>query len=176
MLNLNLRSSPKTFLLAGAWLLAVICAVGFAQKGWESWERGREDLQVAQDRLSRLHGWLADEQDLDALEKKALGPLAGVPSSGWSWTGLEGLQSAAQKEGLEVKEMRPSETAVQGNRTRTLYWDVRLEGPIGPLGKFLEGIPSQVPGVRLESLQLLPRQGAGIQALIRLSLPVKETS
>ena len=176
MSSLNLRSSHKTVLIAAGWLFTVICAVHLGDRAIGSWNLRMEDLERTRERLSRLHGWLAVEQDLAAREEEALGPLAHSSRSELNWSCLEGLQSLARTQGLSVKELRPSETESQGNRPAVVLWDIRLEGPLDPLGQFLQQIPDKMPGARLESLQLLPQEKGGVQALLRLSIPVWEPS
>ena len=167
------RSFRMVFIASG-WLMSVILLVFAGQDAVGFWNRQSEDLARSRERLSRLHGWLAVEQEIAGRETEVLGPLASVGRSDLGWVSLEGLQALAGAQGLSVMDLRPSETAGQGRKPGLLRLDVRVEGPVGQMGQFLQRIPDKMPGVRLESLQFLPQPKGQVQALLRLSLPVWE--
>lgn len=173
---MNPKLSFRMFLIAGGWLMMVVCLVRLGEAAAGLWNRQVEDLAAARERLSRLHGWLSVEQEVTARETEALGPLAGADRSELSWVSLEGLQTLAGAQGLSVKELRPSELAGEGKVPGAIRLDLRLEGRLEPMGQFLQQIPDKMPGVRLESLQFLPQEKGQIQALLRLRLPAWERS
>ena len=170
MKNVSLRRA----LLASGWMLAVMGLARAGEGAVELWNRRTEELNTARERLSRLHGWLAVEQEVTAREGDLLGPLVLADRSDWFWTGLESLQGLAAAQGLSVKELRPSETPGEGGHPAAVQLDVRLEGRPEQMGPFLRWIPEKMPGVRLEGLQLLPQEKGRIQVLLRLSMPAWE--
>lgn len=170
------RVSSRMVLIAVVWLLTVMGLVWLGQGGVGLWNRQTEELMAVRERLSRVHGWLAVEQEVAAREAEAMGPLARVGRSELMWASLEGLQALAGAQGLFLNDLRPSETAGGGRRPGTIRLDARLEGPLAGIGKFLQQIPDKMPGVRLESLQFLPQEKGQVQALLRLSLPAWDRS
>lgn len=173
---MNKDFSFRTILIASGWLLAVVGLVRLGCGAVELWNHRTEDLRAAQERLSRLHGWLSMEQEVEAGEGELLGPLALADKSDLVWSCLEGLQALAGAQGLSVKELRPSESAGEGRHPGSIRLDIRLEGRLEQMGQFLQRIPDKMPGVRLESLQFLPQEKGQVQGMLRLSLPAWERS
>lgn len=169
--------SFRAILISGGWLLAVVGLVRLGGGSIELWNRRTEELRTAQERLSRIHGWLSVEQEVEAREKGLLGPLALADKSGLIWSCLEGLQALAGEQGISLEELRPSESAGEGRRAPgSIRLDMRLEGGLEKMGQFLQRIPDKMPGVRLESMQFLPQEKGQVQGVLRLSLPAWEQS
>ena len=168
--------SARSVLIAGIWLLAVMALVPSVEAGFSFWRRQREELLVAQQRFARLLGWLQDQEKVTAYYQEALGPLVPVAGADMNWRILQGLQQAAQGQGLSVQELRPSQLPAQGREPPVLRFDLKLVGSLEKMGAFLQQLPAKMPGAHLENLQLLPAGGGQAQGLVRLSLPLPEQS
>ena len=166
--------SVRMVLFAGIWLGAVIFLMRAGQEGFGFWQRQTEELSSAKQRFARLQGWLEVQEKVAARHQEVLGPLAAASDANLSWVTLQGLQQAAQGQGLSVRELRPSQLPGQGRKPPILRLDLRIEGRLEQMGLFLQQIPDKIPGARLENLQFLPQEKGQAQGLVRLSIPVLE--
>lgn len=167
------RSAFVTAGIIVGWAMLVILGVRLGDAGCTLWRQQREELSQAQDRLARLEGWLNMEDQVTARWKELLGPFATSPESDRDWMTLQGLQQVAKAQGLSVTELRPSQ--VRGDKQMPfLRLDVKVEGEREALGSFFQQLPDKIPGVHLEQLQLMPKEGSRVQCLFRLSLPGAE--
>lgn len=152
------------------WGLGVVVAVRAGEQGLQLWRQKQEELRQSQEQLRRMLGWLETEQEITARWKEILGPLADVDSADWGWVALQGLQELVQAEGLGVEELRPSLVSGAVGRRPTVQLDAKLQGNLHQVSALLSRLPEKIPGVRLQSLQLLPKEGQTVQALIRIQL------
>lgn len=167
---MSVKRSFTTWSIAGAWALFVIAAVTLGDLGWGLWRRQNEGLRNAQERLSRLKGWLTVEEQVEERRNQLLGPFARAGNSDFSWLGLEAVQKAAQVRGLSVTELRPIQVPGRGGQPPTLRLDAKVEGRLDEMSSFLEQLPETLPGVRMEMLQIVPQEGDQVQGLLRLAL------
>jgi len=164
------RAGASRWLIALVWLAAVVGLARLGEVGFSAWALQRQTLSDARERLSRLTGWLAVEEEVRTREREWVGDLQGQVLSAIGWMGLEELQSLAREKEIVVLDLRPTELAGQGGRPAGLRLDLKVEGRIAAVGPFLQQIPERLRGVRLETLQLLPQAGGVTQALLRLHL------
>lgn len=157
-------------LIALLWMLVVVAAVRLGEGAFGLWQDQRNRLSSARERLGRLMGWLSVQEDVAAREREALGSLTGVDASGLGWLSLQELQELARAGGLAVTELRPTQVPGPSGQPPALRLDLKVEGPLGQFGTFLQQVPDRIPGIRLETLQLLPQAGGRAQALLRLNL------
>ena len=170
------RFSARAVLLAGVCFVLVILLVRGVELGLGFWQRQTETLANARQRFARLEGWLEVQEKVVTRHREVLGPLATASGANLSWVTLQGLQQAAQAQGLSVRELRPSQLPAQGQRPPMLRLDLRVEGSLQQMVAFLQQIPDKVPGARLENLQFLPQEAGQAQGLVRLNIPVREPS
>jgi hypothetical protein len=170
------RPSRSQWLIALAWLAAVMGLVRLGEAGFGVWARQRQALSDARERLSRLTGWLAVEEEVSAREQALPGGAAAQELSAIGWIGLQELQSLAREREISVLELRPTELPAQGARQAVVRLDLKLQGTLAAMAPFLQQIPDRLRGVRLETLQLLPQAGGAVQALLRLHLPGEKRS
>gem|GEM_PF-5762830 len=157
--------------IAAGWLLFVILGVRLVEVGFGFFEKQQEALAQTQEHLMRLKGWLLVEAQVTKRREEVLGPFARVPGGDWSWVTLQGLEQVAKEQSLTVTDLRPSELAGRGLTPTLLRLDAKLEGELAQISGMLRRLPEVMPGVKIESLQLMPQEGNRIQALVRLSLP-----
>ncbi len=168
--------TPRAVGIAVVWLLTVILLVHMGEQGFGFWRRQNEELDNVRQRFARLRGWLEVQDKVTVRHQEALGPLAIASETNLSWVTMQGLQQAAQGQGLSVRELRPSQLPGQGHKPPMLRLDVKVEGRLEQMGAFLQQIPDKIPGVHLENLQFLPQEGGQAQGLIRLTVPDLERS
>ena len=98
-----------------------------------------------------------------------LGRFAPAEPKDAGWLFLQGLQEAAQAEGLAITDLRPSQVKAQGKKRKALFrLDAKLEGDLAQIDRLLQGLPKSLPGVRLENLQLVPQEGGKVQGVMRM--------
>ena len=170
-----MKKKPTLFSLGIVigWGLGVILLVRLAEGGYDLWQRQTADLLQAQGQLRRLQGWLEAEPTVKSRYQEVLGVLSHAGQADLSWLCMQELQKAAQEKGLAVTDIRPTQIPRQAKRPPLLRLDVKLDGQLDQLSQFLQGLPEQIPGVRLESIQVIPRE-TRIQGLLQLLLPVLE--
>jgi len=159
--------------IAVGWGLGVILLVRLGEGGYGFWQRQTAELLQAQGQLRRLQGWLEAEPMVKSRHQEVLGALSRAGQADLSWLCMQELQKEAQEKGLAVMEIRPTQIPRQAKRPPLLRLDVKLDGQLDQLSRFLQGLPEQIPGVRLESIQVIPREDH-IQGLLQLQLPVLE--
>lgn len=162
--------SPTAVGVAAVWGVVVILVIQGAQSGVHGLKRQREELAQLTQRLIRLQGWCAVESHVRSRLQAALGPLAAASSAEAGWFGLAKIEELAQAERLAVTELRPSRVAAVGKHAPETRWDLKLEGELPALSRFLQQIPEQIPGVKLAALQFVPLEGARRQLVVRLQL------
>ena len=164
------RSMLTTAAISIGWVFFVIAVIFMGDRCLGLWRHGTEELANAQERSSRLQGWIKSEKQISAKRREVLGPFAQLEGSDPTWLVLGGLQQAAQAKGLSVTELRPSHIAGAGRQMPMLRLDVKIEGQMESIDGFLQQLPEKVPGIHLEQLQLMSRESGRIQSLLRLSV------
>ncbi len=147
--------------VAAGWGLFMVAAVSAFQWAAGFWKDQRAQLAQSQEQLRRMKGWLEVEPELQRRREELLGPFAGISDQDRVWASLQGLQKAASEAGVSVTELTPSEN------TRL---DAKAEGSPDQLNQLLRKLPETLPGTRLDSLQLIPRDDGRVQGVLRLRL------
>ena len=171
---MNPPVSLKNGAIALGWLVFVVLGIRLGAGVLEMWNDQSRGIAASQVRRSRLHGWLSVEQEVSKHREEALGPFAHAKPGDLAWIGLEGLQELARAEELTVTDLRPSEISGPGRKQPLLRMDLRVTGGLEKMAAFIGKIPDRLPGVRLESMQMIPEEKQGVQCLLRLSVPLWE--
>lgn len=114
-----------------------------------------------QEQLARMQGWLSVEEKVMARLQQDLGASAQGSGEDLAWTALQGIERMVVAQGLTVVELRPTAS----------HLDAQVEGRLEQVGRLLEQLPDAIPGVRLESFQLTPKEGERVQAILRIAPP-----
>ena len=166
--------SWATLGIAIGWGLFVIVGVRVGESGFGLWKHKREALDQAQEQRGRLQGWLDVEKQLKERQEEVWGPFSRVARTDLSRAAFQGLQQVAQEQGVNVIALRPSHLPGQGRQPGILHLDAKIEGQMEQVSGLIRRLPESMPGVRLESLQLVPQGESHIQVFFRLSLPELE--
>ena len=150
------------------WALLVVLGAHGADLLLQAGRRQGEELAQKKERLARLEGWLGVEERVAARRKEVLGRFAQADGKEIGWVMLQGLQEAAQAQGLAITDLRPSQVKGQGKRKPVFRVDAKLEGELAQVDQLLQQLPQILPGVRLENLQLIPREGGKMQSVMRM--------
>ena len=156
--------------ILAAWGLLVILAVHGADGLFGLWRERNQQWNQAQEQLRRMKGWLDAEQALSACRDERLGPFARLSGPERVWMSLQGFQQVAQGAGVTVTELNPFEIPSGERRASTFRLDAKVMGTSEQMSRFLQRIPEAMPGVRMGSLQLIPREDGQIRGLLRLDL------
>ena len=165
------RISMKTVGLLLGWGLFVLISVRLFDVGFSLLAQQEKDLVQMQEQLRRLRGWLAVEGKLIQRREELVG--SSTPEQGKrdrSWRSVENLQKLSQDNGVSIVELRPSWIPGQNGQARRLRLDLQVEGQVDRIGKLLQNLPQVIPGIHLESLQMIPRESGGVQGLFRIDL------
>ena len=150
------------------WALLVVVGARGADLLLQASRRQGEELAQKRERLARLEGWLEAEDRVAARRKEVMGRLALSEGKEIGWAALQGLQEAAQAQGLSITDLRPSQVKGQGKKKLIFRVDVKLEGDLAQVDKLLQELPQALPGVRLENFQLVPQESDKAQTVMRL--------
>lgn len=152
-----------------AWALLVVAGARGAESVIELSRRQQEELAQKRERMSRLLGWLEAEERVAARQKELLGRFLLAEGEEAGWVVLQGLQEQALAQGLSITELRPSQVKGQGKKRKPLFRvDAKLEGELAQVDRLLQELPQALPGIRLENLQLVPREGGKVQSVLRV--------
>ena len=162
--------SPVAIGVALGWGILVILAVQGIQTGLNHWKMQNNELSQLKRRLVRLQGWLRVESQVRSHRDEVLGPFSSASSTDLGWLGLAKIEELAKTENLAVTELRPSRWTAPGKKEPQIRLDVKLEGEVERLGRFLKAVPERIPGVKLSALQIVPLEGARSQMIVRLAL------
>lgn len=150
------------------WALLVVLGARGADLLLQAGRRQGEELAQKREHLARLEGWLEAEERVTARRKEVLGRFALSDGKEIGWAVLQGLQEAAQAQGLSITDLRPSQVKGQGKKKPVFRVDAKLEGEMAQVDKLLQELPHLLPGVRLEDFQLVPREGGKVQSVMRM--------
>ena len=164
------RSLAKGGLVA-AWMALVIGGALLTDWGFGFWRQQQQEWSGAQQRLGRMQGWVAVEEEILTKVRERLGPFAEVRKGDYPWAVLSALQNAARTQGISVTELRPTELSGRDQPSR-LSLDAKVEGDLSQMSRFLQNLPESMPGLRLESFQLQPQKEGRVQSVIRFLLPL----
>ena len=153
------------------WVLLVVGIASAAPWGFGLWQGQQEQWRQARERLSRLKGWLALEEEVAARKNELLGPLAQAQGNDLHWAALQAIEEAAQARGVSLTQLRPFQAPALAGKPVMLRLDAKVEGDLGQVSGFLQHLPDALPGVRLDNLQLMPQRESQVQGLLRLYLP-----
>jgi len=156
--------------LAIGWLFVVVFSVRLFDGGLTAWEEQQKSLSQSQQRLKRLRGWLEVEEQVIFRREEVLGPFAKASLGDLSWMAVQGFQEAAKACGVSVTELRPSTLPGQGRIPSSFRLDARVEGRLNEIAALLARLPSALPGIGLNNLQLAPYTKGQVQGLLRLEL------
>lgn len=151
-----------------AWALLVVAGARGAETVIELSQRQQAELAQKRERMSRLLGWLEAEERVAARQKEVLGRFLLADGMEAGWVVLQGLQEQALAQGLSITELRPSQVKGQGKRKPLFRVDAKLEGELAQVDRLLQELPQALPGIRLENLQLVPREGGKVQSVLRV--------
>lgn len=170
------KLSRTTIGIVLGWGILVVVAVQGLEAGVGIWKRRSEELDQAREQWSRLQGWLQAEDEISTERNKLLGAYAHRSEKEMGWAVLQDFQQMVQQQGLVVRELRPSQLLGLAHEPKRFRMDANLEGPIEQMNGFFQRLPDAIPGIRLESLQLVPQSNQRLQLLLRLDLPAWEVS
>lgn len=153
---------------AAAWLLLVIGGVRWVETGLTAWDRQSQALVRSRELLSRCGGWVAVEPEMTAARDRVMGPFVKVRERDLSWAALERFQQAGQELGMSVEELRPVRLPARSGEPSSFRLDAKVKGDSAAVSAFLRRLPDEIPGVRLEQLQVTPAEGGKLQLLVRL--------
>ncbi len=151
-----------------AWVLVVAAGTRGVDLLMDFGRRQEKELAQKRDRLTRLEGWLEVEGKVVARWKETLGRFAPAEGKEVGWVILQGLQEAAQGQGLAITDLRPIQVKGQGKREAFFRVDAKLEGDLAQVDRLLQELPQALPGVRLENFQLVPLGGGKAQSVVRV--------
>ncbi len=152
-------------LVMGCFLLAV-GSIHLIDVGISFWIRQKAEWEQARQQLRRLHGWVALREEISAQRAQLFGSAAQGPGMDPSWSVLQGFQSLAKDHGVEIRELRPAQrpaTPTSGPRL-----EAKVEGSPEQVVGLIRKLPEAIPGIRLETLQLVPLQENRAQAMLRI--------
>jgi len=166
-----MKKRPLTiWMMVIGWGLLVVAGVQGGQKGLELRKRQLEALTQAEETFSRLQGWVQVEKKVEARRNQLLGPLVQGPKADLSWVVLKGLQEVVKQEEMMVSELRPTWIPKQKDQPASLRLDAKIEGNLSQVSHLLRRLPEAMPGLRLESVQLMSQGEERIQTLLRIRL------